>query len=124
MRTTNVNQYLALRDSLVKEKAALEARLSAINRALGAKPDAIPTFAAAKPGPKPGRRKRAKNDLTMKEAMVKALAAKPLDRQELLKAIQKLGYKFTGKSPLNSLSTLLYTGNAFKNTGGKFSVGK
>ncbi len=125
MRTTNVNQYLALRESLVKEKAALEARLADINRALEGK--AATTVAAAKPGPKPGSRrrgKRAKNELTMKEATVKALAAKPLSRTELLQAVLKLGYKFTAKNPLNSLSTLLYTDKAFKNSGGKFNVGK
>jgi hypothetical protein len=38
--------------------------------------------------------------------------------------MQKIGYKFTTKKPLNSLSTLLSKDKAFKNTDGKFSVGK
>lgn len=126
MKLTDVDKYVALRASLTKEKAALEARLAAIQRAL----DGNGSVTAAKPGPKPGhkaivrRGKRAKNELTMKEATVKALATKPLDRQALLQAVQKLGYKFTAKNPLNSLSTLLYSDKSFKNNDGKFSVGK
>ena len=125
MRTTNVNQYLALREALVAEKATLEARLAAIRLALEGKPAA--SRAVSKPGTKPvvrRRGKRAKNELTMKEAAVKALAVKSLDRQGLLAAIQKLGYTFTAKNALNSLSTLLYSDKSFKNTNGKFSVGK
>ncbi|MFA6543463.1 MAG: hypothetical protein WCS99_03505 [Limisphaerales bacterium] len=126
MKITDVSQYVALREALVKEKSALEARLAAINRALEGKNPG----AAGKPGRKPGRKagaprgKRAKNEMSMKEATVKALTGKALSRQELLAAVQKLGYKFTAKKPLNSLSTLLYTDKGFKNSGGKFSVGK
>lgn len=125
MKLTDVDKYVALREALAKEKTALEARLAAINRALDGKSAGLP--AAARPGPKPGvrrRGKRAKNELSMKEAVVKALAAKPLSRTELLQAVLKLGYKFTAKNPLNSLSTLLYSDKSIKNTAGKFSVGK
>ncbi|MFM8471554.1 MAG: hypothetical protein ACKODH_16590 [Limisphaerales bacterium] len=126
MKLTDVDKFLALRESLTKEKAGLEARLAAINRALGAP---VPVIAAlrAKPGPKPGSRrrgKRAKNTLSMKEAAVKAVTGKSLSRHEVLKAILALGYKFTAKDPLNSLSSLLYSDKSFKNTGGKFSVAK
>lgn len=122
MKLTDVNKYVALREALAKEKTALEARLAAINAALEGKPPAAPS----KPGPKPGprSRKRAKNEMSMKEAVVKALAAKPLSRTELLQAVLKLGYKFTAKDPLNSLSTLLYSDKSIKNTDGKFTVGK
>ncbi|KAF0179823.1 MAG: hypothetical protein FD161_1165 [Limisphaerales bacterium] len=123
MKLTDVNKYVALREALANEKTALEARLAAINAALEGKAPAV----AAKPGPKPGvrrRGKRAKNEMSMKEAVVKALAAKPLSRTELLQAVLKLGYKFTAKNPLNSLSTLLYSDKSIKNTDGKFAVGK
>ena len=122
MKLTDVNRYVALREALAKEKTGLDARLAAINAALEGKAPA----AAGKPGPKPGprRRKRAKNELSMKEAAVKALASNPLSRTELLAAILKLGYAFTAKNPLNSLSTLLYSDKSFKNTDGKFSFGK
>ncbi|NBR85868.1 MAG: hypothetical protein EBY09_06905 [Verrucomicrobia bacterium] len=125
MKLNNVNQYVALREALVKEKAKLEARLAEINRALGGRASEAGT-SGPKPGPKAGSRrgKRAKNELSMKEAAVKALAAKPLSRTELLDAVLKLGYKFTASNPLNSLSTLLYSDKSFKNSNGKFSVGK
>jgi hypothetical protein len=122
MKLTDVNKYVALREALAKEKTALEARLAAINAALDGKAPA----ASGKPGPKPAprSRKRAKNEMSMKEAVVKALAAKPLSRTELLQAVLKLGYKFSAKDPLNSLSTLLYSDRSIKNTDGKFTVGK
>lgn len=121
MKLTDVNQYVALRAALLKEKTALEVRLAAINRALGGTAGSISL--ATKLG---GRRggKRAKNEMSLKEAVVKALAAKPLSRKELLQAVLKLGYKFSAKSPMNSLSTLLYSDKSIKNNGGKFSVGK
>ena len=80
----------------------------------------------AKPGPKPGSRrgKRAKNAMSLKEAAVKSIGSKTLSRQEILDGVLEAGYKFTAKKPLNSLSTLLYTDKAFKNTGGKFSLVK
>ncbi|MEN9575850.1 MAG: hypothetical protein RL514_3705 [Verrucomicrobiota bacterium] len=130
MKLTDVDQYMAMRASLTQEKATLETRLAAINRAL----DGSPGPAAAKPGPKPepklaakpGARRgpRAKNSMTMKEAMTQALGDKALGRKELLEAVQKLGYKFSAKDALSSISTVLYTDKSFKNTDGKFSVGK
>lgn len=131
MKLTDVDRYIALRASLTKEKAALEARLAAINRALGnaapvaehsAKSASKP---ASKSSPKAGARgKRAKNEMTMKEATVKALTGTSLGRQDVLKAVLALGYKFTASDPLNSLSSLLYADKTFKNKDGKFSLAK
>lgn len=131
MKLTDVDQYVALRASLTKEKAALEARLAAINRALGNAAPAGGNLAksasklAGKSGPKAGARgKRAKNEMTMKEATVKALTGTSLGRQDVLKAVLALGYKFTASDPLNSLSSLLYADKTFKNKDGKFSLAK
>lgn len=134
MKLTDVDQYVAMRASLANEKATLEARLTAINRALDDRSEAV----AAKPGPKPApklgpkpgakavvrRGPRAKNSMTMKEAMTRALADQALGRKELLEAVLKLGYKFSARDALSSISTVLYTDKSFKNTDGKFSVGK
>ena len=125
---------MAMRAALAQEKAALEARLAVINRAL----DGNTASPAAKPGPKPGRKPgakpgpkpvvrrgpRAKNSMTMKEAIVQALGNKAMSRKDLLEAVLKLGYKFSAKDALSSLSTVLYMDKAFKNTDGKFSLGK
>ncbi len=126
MKLTDVDKFVALRGALTQEKAALEARLTAINRALSAN-SAAPASAAvrSKPGPKPGsRRKRAKNAISMKESAVKALTGKSLSRHEVLKAVLAMGYKFSAKDPLNSLSSLLYADKSFKNGGGKFTLAK
>ena len=122
MKLTDVEQYVTMRASLAHEKATLEARLAAINLAL----DGSTALTAARPGPKPEARRgpHAKNSMTMKEAMTRALAGQALGRKELLEAVMKLGYKFRAKDALSSISTVLYTDKSFKNTDSKFSVGK
>ena len=123
MKIKDVDQYVALRAALQKEKAALEARLAEIDRALSG-------TGAGKPGrpagvkTEPRRGKRAKNSMSLKEAAVKALGGKTLGRQEILDGVLALGYKFTAKKPLLSLSTLLYSDKSFKNVDGKFCVAK
>jgi hypothetical protein len=42
---------------------------------------------------------------------------KALTKKEILKAIDKIGYKFTARDPMNSLNVALYTPGNFKNNG-------
>jgi hypothetical protein len=131
MKRDPLKQFVALRESLLKRKAALDAELAQINAALG---EASPAAVAApgrpgrkpgrkpgpKPGPKPGR-KRAQNAMSLKEAVLAATKSKPLTKADILSAVDKQGYVFTAKDPTNSLNTLLYGDKAFKNHGdGKF----
>lgn len=138
MKNDKLKQFVSLREQLLRDKADLEARLSEINKALGAvtgaavapvvaaapaakrgrKPSAAKPAAAA--AAKPAGRKRAQNSISLREAVLNATKAKPLSRQEILAAVQSAGYVFTAKDPLNSLSTLLYTDKGIKNHGGKF----
>jgi hypothetical protein len=138
MKNDKLKQFVSLREQLLRDKADLEARLSEINKALGAvtgaaaapvvasapaakrgrKPSA--PKAATAPAAKPAGRKRAQNSVSLREAVLNATKAKPLSRQEILVAVQSAGYVFTAKDPLNSLSTLLYTDKGIKNHGGKF----
>jgi hypothetical protein len=138
MKNDKLKQFVSLREQLLRDKADLEARLSQINKALGAvtgaaaapvvasapvakrgrKPSA--PKAATAPAAKPAGRKRAQNSVSLREAVLNATKAKPLSRQEILAAVQSAGYIFTAKDPLNSLSTLLYTDKGIKNHGGKF----
>lgn len=134
-----LKQYVALRSGLITEKAALEARLSEINEALGqsSKSSVVAAVAASSSAPAkrrgrpPGAAKapkaasaassasgvgrgrgrgRSGNGTSLKEAAVAALSGgKSLSRQELLKAVVDSGYNFTAKDPLNSLSTLVYS---------------
>jgi hypothetical protein len=49
------------------------------------------------------------------------VAAKPLEKTEIVKAVQAIGYKFVASNPMLSLNTLLYTpGNFKKHPGGKW----
>lgn len=138
MKIDKLKQYVSLREQLLRDKVELESRLVEINKALGSvtpsapavvatapvakrgrKPAAVPAAAPASPAVKRGG-KRAKNTVSLRDAVLAATKAKPLARQEILTAVQAAGYKFAAKDPLNSLSTLLYTDKGIKNYGGKF----
>ena len=137
MKTDTVQQYLSIRQSLITEKAALESRLAQVSKALsgqtaapaapaiytGKRRGRPPGKAKAKPGPKAGRT-HAKNSMSMREAVFKVLADKPLGRQEVLVAVLKLGYKFSTNNPLNSLGVVLYKDKGIKLADGKFSLKK
>ncbi len=136
MKIDKLKQYVSLREQLLRDKAELESRLAEINKALGAVSSSTPASPAGAPVVKRGRKpaaaapvaksakagagKRAKNTVSLREAVLAATKAKPLARQEILAAVQAAGYKFAAKDPLNSLSTLLYTDKGIKNYGGKF----
>lgn len=118
MRSDPIKQYVVLKTKLLKEKVELEARLAQILRALGT--DEPAAAAPARPSATRGR-KRIQNPMTMKEAILRVTKEKPLSKAEIVKAVQKIGYRFAAKDPISSLSTLLYTDRAFKNHGGKFA---
>lgn len=133
MKRDPLKAFVSLRDGLLKRKAALESELSQISRALSLEPKApvvAPVAAKAAKAAKvakvakvakaSGRGKRAKNSMSLKEAVLAATKSKALPKLEILKAIAANGYAFTAKSPMNSLNTLLYSDKAFKNHGGKF----
>lgn len=123
MKLDTVKQYLALRASLLQEKASLEARLADINKALSERPGeaaatAVPT---AQRGPRRRWPRRVRNEMTLKEAVMRVTKDKPLTKPEILEAVKKLGYRFATKSPMNSLDMLLYKRGNFKRNGKKFS---
>ena len=110
--------FVTLRTSLEAERAKLTARLAEVEAALGtiAKSAGKPTVAHVP-------RKRAENEMSLKEAVVKALEKKPLTKAEIFAGVEKLGYHFTAKKPINSINTLLYGKKPkFKTEDGKFSL--
>ena len=111
MKSDALKQYVALRETLLKEKSALEARLEQISRALDLDGGAVERTAGG----------RVRNPMSLKIAVTRVTKGKALNKQEILAAIKKLGYRFSAKEPINSLNTVLYTGKVFKNQGGKFS---
>lgn len=129
MKRDPLKQFVVLRESLLSRQAELQAELKSINEALGvagvavAAAAAVPAAAGKRRGRAPGTRgggRRAKNSLSLKEAVLTVTKAKPLAKPEILTAVAKLGYKFAAKDPMNSLNTLLYTDKQIKNHGGKF----
>jgi hypothetical protein len=145
MKDKLLAKFVKLRQALVAEKAAVEARLVEINQVLG---QVAPGAAAAAPARRLGRPpkaktaaagplaapeksgtpkkrggwKRAKNAMTLPAAVIKVTSQKALTKQEILDAVAKLGYQFTTANPLNRLGVVLYGKKSpFKNENGKFS---
>jgi hypothetical protein len=118
--------FVALRNSLEARRTALLSELGEIDAALGSMGGAAPVKAKGKAkavAADAPRAKRAKNELSLKEAVIQALGQGSLSKDEILAALKKLGYKFAAKNPTNSLNTLLYGKKPkFKNDDGKFSV--
>lgn len=124
MKNDPLKAFVSLRDNLLKRKAVLEDELAQIDKVLAISPKAASVAApkAAASTTAGGRPKRAKNELSLKEAVIAVTKGKSLSKPDILEAIAKIGYKFTAKSPMNSLNTLLYSDKAFKNTDGKFGT--
>ena len=137
MKSDIVKQIEELKNSLSIEKSDLEARLSEIDKALNSFANlGVSTKVKTKRGRKPGsvanvaekaaskrkapRGKRARNEMSLKEAALRVTANGPLSKEAILDEIAKIGYVFSAKNPVNSLNTVLYNKTLFKNFGGEF----
>ena len=121
-RIDPVAQLANLRTALERERTDLLKRLNQIEEALNG---AGSPAAFIKAGGGRGRRgPRARNKLTVREAIAKATASKPLGLAEIVVAVRKIGYKFTSKNPQNSVGAYLYGADGrkhFKRVDGKFA---
>lgn len=121
MKRSSIKQFLKLHHQLESERADIIARLQQVEAALGASEAVLPWTATRKTPVT--KRKRAKNELSLKEALVQAVKGKSLTKEEILAAVQKLGYQFITKNPLNSMNVVLYGKQPkFKRQNGKFSL--
>src|SRR4051812_27546095 len=119
MKSDTLKQYVSLRDSIFAEREQLIARLREIDEALGAM-GLRGRDAYYGPRTPTGR---VRNELSLKEAVLKVVEKKALTKHEILDDVLKLGYQFSTDDPLNSLGVILYGKNPkFKNDGGKFSL--
>jgi predicted DNA-binding transcriptional regulator len=132
MRTLDpIKQYLALQERLQREKTQLQQRLGEIDQALAGASTRLGMVRGIGNNrrgvtTKPSQHvRRIQNELSLKQAILKAIAKRPLSRREILQQVQKLGYRFASSNPLNTLGATLY-GNKklFKNKGGQFSPAK
>ena len=115
MRADLIARFVQLHRQLTNEKKQLEARLTRINRALASldAPRGKGSFA----GPK----HQSRNCMSLREAIVQATSGRPLTKPEIHEAVEALGYRFTGKDPMNAINVQLYTKGQFKRQGRKFS---
>lgn len=119
MKTDALKQYVSLRDSIFAEREQLVSRLREIDDALGAMGlRGRNTYY----GPRTPTG-RVRNEMSLKEAVLKVLEGRSLTKHEVLDAVLRTGYQFSTSDPLNSLGVILYGRNPkFKNVAGKFSV--
>ena len=135
-----LKQFIETRNSLIHEKKELEERLRQIEQALtgvgvttaGRPPKSAKTADStinssteAKPVArrvKGGRGKRAKNPMSLREAVLLVTKDGALNKHDILdRVVKDVGYKFSASSPINSLNQILYNKKLFNNNGGKFS---
>src|SRR6185295_682398 len=117
MRADPIARFVQLHRQLTREKQLLEDRLARINRALSSLDASRRNRAHA------FRHRPARNSMSLKEAIVRATSARPLTKPEIYQAVEALGYRFTGKDPMNAINVQLYTKGQFKRHGRKFSPG-
>src|SRR4051812_2798692 len=99
-----LKQYVTLRDSIIAEREQLITRLREMDEALGAM-----GFRGKDSyyGPRTPTG-RARNELSLKETVLKVIEGKALTKHEILDAAIAAGYQFSTNDPLNSLGVILY----------------
>jgi len=116
-----LDKFIKLQQSLLNEKAQCLARVKEIDEALAGKAPAEAPVAKPAKAAKVRRPKRVKNPMSLRKAVIQVTTGNPMTKEEILGAIEKLGYRFASKSPINSLNSVLYAKKQFKNEDGKFS---
>ena len=115
-----LKRFVALRDEILAEREQIVIRLREVDAALGAMGL---RGGALFYGPRTPTG-RIRNEMSLKEAVLKVIDGKALTKHQILDAVLALGYQFSTNDPLNSLGVILYGKNPrFKNEHGKFSAG-
>ena len=120
IKTDNLKEFLAARDAISAEREQLIARLREIDAALGAM--GIPSSTRFT-GMRGSTGPRARNEMSLKEAVLKVIEGKSLTKEQILEDVLSLGYQFTTDDPMNSLGVILYGRKPkFKRANKKFSL--
>lgn len=107
-REKGATKLQAKRDKLAKAMAALDAELADLGAASRGRP-----AAAAK-----GKRRRAKNDVTLPDALAAAIkAGKTVSPQQAAAAVKRTGHKSFGKAFNAQVAQALTKDKRFKRTG-------
>jgi hypothetical protein len=128
--TDAIKQFTASRAHLVSERHRLQQRLQKIEEVLGYGEN-VGSLAGSRLAFRTGantvrtaKRSRPRNALNIREAVGKVTANKPLGLNEIVEAVQKIGYKFATQNPANSVGVFLYGTEGrkhFKRVNKKFS---
>jgi hypothetical protein len=128
-RQDSLQQFVALRSALERERHSLQNRLREIERVLGS----VAAGAAPSPGRRAaaparaksaGGRRRRPNAVSLREAIGAATSRTPLSVRDIVAAVQKNGYRFQSTNPVNSVGAYLYGPEGkkhFNRADGKFS---
>lgn len=120
MKLDSLQQYVSLRRSLVEERKKLQQRLEELDRVLS--DETVGPVQAVRRG-RP--RKKVRNSISLRQAVLKLTGEKPLTKQEILEGLKRIGYKTTSKNPMGLLNPLIYGKKSlFVKRGGKFSPKK
>jgi hypothetical protein len=127
MKSNPVNQYLSVREQLLNERICIKQRLAQINEVLGGVSVKSTPASAAIPRvmsrPALPHVQHPSNTMTIRDALIKAIAKGPLARHELVNAVAATGYVFGSDDPLNSMGLILYGKNSpFVKKDGKFAL--
>ena len=121
MKLDALKQYSRLRNALIEGRSELEKRLSQINDILGPSEGESSVGLPRSTGRVGRRRGRARNSMSLKQAIIKATQSKPLTKDEILAAVKRFGYKFSTARPMATLNAYLYRKAEFERKGGRFS---
>lgn len=120
-----INQFMALKAALEAERDSIRSRLQALDAILGSSANlsaaprdqmSVGSLAPRRRGRPPGRRNAPKTadaggeqKFGLREAVRQAIANRALSIRELVPAVERLGYRFSSKDPVNSLGAYLYS---------------
>jgi hypothetical protein len=96
-----LQRFVALRQQLEREREAIQTRIFKIDVALGRAREQI-AIASMR-----SRRPR-RNSMSLRDAVQQVLRSGPMNRYQIFEAVQRQGYRFVSRHPLQSLATTLY----------------
>jgi len=110
--------FKQVRERVLEYRRSLEDRVRQIDEVLA---EGFPGASSPSTlGSENGARRRPKNRMSLKEAVVQVTTERALTKREILKAIHELGYRFSSPYPVNSLNAVLYSKGQFMKKDGKF----
>ena len=129
MKKDFLQQFVAVRQQLERQRADLHSRVLEIDRILNGTNLSKPAGRAGGlhsngvAAHRASRRGRGSNGMSMSDAAQRVLRSGPKNIGQLLEGLRKVGYRFASTNPKNSLAVMLYTNKKlFNGKRGIFSL--